>query len=75
MYIYFMFYGLAIVYFLFLEFLCRSFIYGVKTYMWYQRCFGFKGTPLLLRGFLIRHVVDLVQWEIFEIDSCGERRW
>ena len=26
-------------------------MYGVKTYIWYQSYFGFKGMPLLLRGF------------------------
>jgi len=25
-------------------------MYGVKTYIWFQICFGFKGMPLLLRG-------------------------
>ena len=50
-------------------------MYRVKTYIWYQSCFGFKGTPLLLRGFLLRPMVDPVQWEICEIDSSGERRW
>jgi len=47
----FMCYSLTFVYLLFLEFACRSFLYGVKTYIWYQSCFGFKGMPLLLRGF------------------------
>jgi len=45
-YMCFMCYGLALFIFCVLEF-----IYGVKTYIWYQSYFGFKGTPLLLRGF------------------------
>ena len=52
-YICFMFYALTIVYFLFLEFVCREFLYRVKTYIWYQSYFGFKGTPLLVRGFCL----------------------
>ena len=75
MYMCFMCYALALFIFCVLEFVCRQFLYGVKTYIWYQSCFGFKGTPLLLRGFLVGPVVDPIPWEIYEIDFGRERRW
>ena len=51
MYMCFMCYALALFILCVLEFVCRQFLYRVKTYIWYQSSFCFKGTPLLLRGF------------------------
>jgi len=51
MYICFMCYAPALFIFCVLEFICRQFMYGVKTYISYHSYFRFKGIPLLLRGF------------------------